>query len=420
MARTPFLVHVVRVPSALIRGGTVFCLTFCRTRTTQSPSSGAFNGCQQQAHVCSTKGRFYSAPVRQCSAFSELRVSGDDYAPPLSPILLLYDMKTPSDLLFCSFTQLGAALTSAPPQGCGPLDGVVNHTRLSAVSAVLVLPERRLDPMRHARADSVSSETAFLEDYVLGVGDTLEMTCDMEDHAEPVVWFKDGAALASSNRTRVGQRILRIINVSYEDSGVYSCRLARSNVLLSNYTIRVTAGTADSAPAAALKYSAEVSDIEKQHQIQHLDVIQPAESGSAETRVGAASLDGGASQNLKLGGFGSSFSSAGLPRKQLALISPTHGAEPENAQDSLSSGDDEDYDEDLEDADFSDSWAKIAAVSSPSNGAGHVNVFWCQKLNLSSIKSGVNRGVEVNVQHLPPRPGGDVGAGGAARGLEPS
>lgn len=89
-------------------------------------------------------------------------------------------------------------------------------------------------------SDSVSSETAFLEDYVLGMGDTLEMTCDMEDHAEPIVWFKDGAVLASSNRTRVGQRILRIINVSYEDSGVYSCRLARSNVLLSNYTIRVT------------------------------------------------------------------------------------------------------------------------------------------------------------------------------------
>lgn len=72
------------------------------------------------------------------------------------------------------------------------------------------------------------------------MGDTLEMTCDLEDHPEPVVWFKDGAVLASSNRTRVGQRILRIINVSYEDSGVYSCRLARGNLLLSNYTIRVT------------------------------------------------------------------------------------------------------------------------------------------------------------------------------------
>nr|XP_040055692.1 fibroblast growth factor receptor 3-like isoform X1 [Gasterosteus aculeatus aculeatus] len=88
--------------------------------------------------------------------------------------------------------------------------------------------------------DSVSSETAFLEDDVLGIGDTLEMSCDLEDHSEPVAWFKDGAGLLPSNRTRLGQRVLRVVNVSYEDSGVYSCRLARSNALLSNYTIRVT------------------------------------------------------------------------------------------------------------------------------------------------------------------------------------
>ncbi|XP_061750961.1 fibroblast growth factor receptor 3 isoform X6 [Nerophis ophidion] len=94
--------------------------------------------------------------------------------------------------------------------------------------------------------DAVSSEAAFLEDFVLGVGDTLEMSCDPEDSAsfssssQPVVWYKDGDGLVSSNRTRVGQRMLRIINVSYEDSGVYACRLGRSNMLLSNYTIRVT------------------------------------------------------------------------------------------------------------------------------------------------------------------------------------
>lgn len=92
-------------------------------------------------------------------------------------------------------------------------------------------------------ADPVSSETAFLEDYVLGIGETLDMSCDpeeQEDHMEPIVWFKDGAGLVPCNRIRLGQRMLRIINVSYDDSGVYSCRLARSNTLLSNYTIRVT------------------------------------------------------------------------------------------------------------------------------------------------------------------------------------
>ncbi|XP_024911271.1 fibroblast growth factor receptor 3 isoform X5 [Cynoglossus semilaevis] len=88
--------------------------------------------------------------------------------------------------------------------------------------------------------DPVSSETAFLEDYVLGIGDTLQMPCEMDDPSEPVVWFKDGTGLVSGDRTRVVQRMLRIINVSYEDSGVYSCRLARNNRLLSNYTIRVT------------------------------------------------------------------------------------------------------------------------------------------------------------------------------------
>uniref|UniRef100_A0A7N6A7S4 Fibroblast growth factor receptor n=1 Tax=Anabas testudineus TaxID=64144 RepID=A0A7N6A7S4_ANATE len=82
--------------------------------------------------------------------------------------------------------------------------------------------------------------TAFLEDYVLGLGDTLEMSCEFEDTSEPGVWFKDGTRLVPSNRAQLGQRMLRIINVSYEDSGVYSCRLAHSNTLLSNYTIKVT------------------------------------------------------------------------------------------------------------------------------------------------------------------------------------
>ncbi|XP_007568651.1 fibroblast growth factor receptor 3 isoform X5 [Poecilia formosa] len=88
--------------------------------------------------------------------------------------------------------------------------------------------------------DSVSSETAFLEDFILGMGDTLEMSCNREDSSEPIVWFKDSIGLSSGNRTRVGQRTLRIINVSYEDSGVYTCRLAHTNTLLKNYTIRVT------------------------------------------------------------------------------------------------------------------------------------------------------------------------------------
>lgn len=106
----------------------------------------------------------------------------------------------------------------------------------------------------------MSSETAFLEDYVLGIGDTLQMPCEMDDPSEPVVWFKDGTGLVSGDRTRVVQRMLRIINVSYEDSGVYSCRLARNNRLLSNYTIRVTGEREGPAPPRKKKSSEGFSD----------------------------------------------------------------------------------------------------------------------------------------------------------------
>lgn len=84
---------------------------------------------------------------------------------------------------------------------------------------------------------------------MLGLGDLLEVPCDLDDLSEPVAWFKDGAVLTPTNRTRVGQRLLRITNVSYEDSGIYVCRLARHRgsgssggnaPALSNYTVRVT------------------------------------------------------------------------------------------------------------------------------------------------------------------------------------
>ncbi|XP_036373125.1 fibroblast growth factor receptor 3 isoform X2 [Megalops cyprinoides] len=89
-------------------------------------------------------------------------------------------------------------------------------------------------------ADSASSESAFLEDFVLGIGDTLDLTCSSQAVSQPVSWFKDGMGLLPSNHTRIGQRVLRIINVSYEDSGVYSCRLAFGKMLLSNFSVRVT------------------------------------------------------------------------------------------------------------------------------------------------------------------------------------
>ncbi|XP_027856076.1 fibroblast growth factor receptor 3 isoform X6 [Xiphophorus couchianus] len=128
-----------------------------------------------------------------------------------------------------------AALRRAPPSR--GMTAVWCSLWLSLLLPLCVSPARL--PTAQP-TDSVSSETAFLEDFILGMGDTLDMSCNRKDSLEPVVWFKDGIGLLSGNRTRVGQGMLRIINVSYEDSGVYTCRLAHTNTLLNNYTIRVT------------------------------------------------------------------------------------------------------------------------------------------------------------------------------------
>ncbi|KAJ8388279.1 hypothetical protein AAFF_G00135400 [Aldrovandia affinis] len=65
----------------------------------------------------------------------------------------------------------------------------------------------------------------------------LDLTCSPQGVVKPITWLKDSVGLSPSNRTRVGQRVLRIINVSYEDSGVYTCR--QGNTLLSNFTVKV-------------------------------------------------------------------------------------------------------------------------------------------------------------------------------------
>uniref|UniRef100_A0A8B9T4Y0 Fibroblast growth factor receptor n=1 Tax=Anas platyrhynchos TaxID=8839 RepID=A0A8B9T4Y0_ANAPL len=58
--------------------------------------------------------------------------------------------------------------------------------------------------------------------------------------ATQIFWFKDGIGIAPTNRTHIGQKLLKIINVSYDDSGLYSCKPRHSNEVLGNFTVRVT------------------------------------------------------------------------------------------------------------------------------------------------------------------------------------
>ena len=89
-------------------------------------------------------------------------------------------------------------------------------------------------------AEYLRSETAFLEELVFGSGDTIELSCNTQGSSVSVFWFKDGIGIAPTNRTHVGQKLLKIINVSYDDSGLYSCKPRHSNEVLGNFTVRVT------------------------------------------------------------------------------------------------------------------------------------------------------------------------------------
>uniref|UniRef100_A0A6I8RGK6 Fibroblast growth factor receptor n=1 Tax=Xenopus tropicalis TaxID=8364 RepID=A0A6I8RGK6_XENTR len=78
------------------------------------------------------------------------------------------------------------------------------------------------------------------DELMFTIGETIELSCAAEDASTTTKWFKDGIAIVPNNRTNTRQGLLKIINISYDDSGIYSCRLWHSTEILRNFTIRVT------------------------------------------------------------------------------------------------------------------------------------------------------------------------------------
>ncbi|XP_062832053.1 fibroblast growth factor receptor 3 isoform X3 [Anolis carolinensis] len=114
------------------------------------------------------------------------------------------------------------------------------------VAAVSSLPSARPpasdSQSRFTREPSgyLRSKTDFLEELVVGSGDTLELLCNGPGSSVSVFWYKDGIGISPTNRTHIDQKLLRIINVSYDDSGLYSCKPRHSIEMLRNFTVQVT------------------------------------------------------------------------------------------------------------------------------------------------------------------------------------
>ncbi|XP_053314158.1 fibroblast growth factor receptor 3 isoform X2 [Spea bombifrons] len=112
---------------------------------------------------------------------------------------------------------------------------------VSAVPAArLPIAEAEEDRTARRAADYLTEDPAQVDELVFGIGDTIELSCSAEDSSMSTSWFKDGIAIFTNNRTGTRQNMLKIINVSYDDSAVYSCQLWPSAEILRNFTIRVT------------------------------------------------------------------------------------------------------------------------------------------------------------------------------------
>ncbi|CAH2299617.1 fibroblast growth factor receptor 3 isoform X2 [Pelobates cultripes] len=107
-------------------------------------------------------------------------------------------------------------------------------------AARLPITEAKEDRGNRKTADYLIEEPAQLDELIFGIGETIELSCSAEGSSMATSWFKDGIAIFANNRTRTQQNMLKIINVSYDDSGIYSCRVWPYSEILRNFTIRVS------------------------------------------------------------------------------------------------------------------------------------------------------------------------------------
>ncbi|KAM4810628.1 fibroblast growth factor receptor 3 isoform 1-T1 [Rhinophrynus dorsalis] len=105
-------------------------------------------------------------------------------------------------------------------------------------AARLPITEPGEDRTNRRTADYLTVEPGPVEELMFGIGDTIGLSCS-SDGSTSTIWLKDGIAIVPNNRTHTRQSLLKIINVSYDDSGIYSCKLWQNAEILRNFTVRV-------------------------------------------------------------------------------------------------------------------------------------------------------------------------------------
>ncbi|NXN26297.1 FGFR4 factor, partial [Nycticryphes semicollaris] len=77
------------------------------------------------------------------------------------------------------------------------------------------------------------------EHLLLDPGNALKLYCDANQSGASVVWYKESRPLIPGGRIHLRQSLLEILEVAYEDSGLYVCRARGTGEILRNFTISV-------------------------------------------------------------------------------------------------------------------------------------------------------------------------------------
>uniref|UniRef100_A0AAY4BGC7 Fibroblast growth factor receptor n=1 Tax=Denticeps clupeoides TaxID=299321 RepID=A0AAY4BGC7_9TELE len=103
------------------------------------------------------------------------------------------------------------------------------------------IPSRVLNPSAIlTKAEEVSEDQLqeTSEHLLLEPGDVLKLRCDSR-RPGAVLWYKGDSRVQHSARIHIRAGIMEIIDVTYDDSGSYTCTLRGSRVALRNFTITV-------------------------------------------------------------------------------------------------------------------------------------------------------------------------------------
>lgn len=76
------------------------------------------------------------------------------------------------------------------------------------------------------------------EHLLLEPGEVLKLRCDAGRRGS-VLWYKGNARVQHSTRIHIRNGVLEIVDITYDDSGLYTCMLRGSRETLRNFTIIV-------------------------------------------------------------------------------------------------------------------------------------------------------------------------------------